>query len=65
MRAAQLYGVRDLRLVDVPMPSIGAPDEVLVRIHAYGICPSDLHTYTGGGKRMGQLPHTLLIFVLT
>ncbi|MGQ9494196.1 MAG: zinc-dependent alcohol dehydrogenase [Anaerolineae bacterium] len=58
MRAARLYGVRDLRIEDVPLPSIAAPDEVLLRIHACGICPSDLRAYTGSSKRIGQLPHT-------
>ncbi len=32
-----------LELVDVAMPSIGSPDEVLVRVLAAGICGSDLH----------------------
>lgn len=58
MRAAQLRGVRDVQVVDVPMPTLQNPDDVLVRIHACGICPSDLRNYLGTGKRAGQLPHT-------
>jgi L-iditol 2-dehydrogenase len=60
MRAAQLRGARDLQVIDVPAPRVEAPDDVLVRIHACGICPSDLRTYTGSGKRKGQLPHSLI-----
>jgi len=60
VRAAQLHDVRDLRIVDVPKPHIEAPDDVLVRIYACGICPSDLRGYTGTGKRIGQLPHALI-----
>ena len=52
MKAALLYGVGDLRVEewDAPVPS--QPDEVLVRIHACGVCPSDLRAYTG--LRQGQ-----------
>jgi threonine dehydrogenase-like Zn-dependent dehydrogenase len=32
-----------LELVDVPAPQAAAPDEVLVRVSAAGICGSDLH----------------------
>ena len=60
MRAAQLYGVRNLRVEDVAAPSIRAPDEVLLRIRACGICPSDLRTYMGTGKLKGQLPHSMI-----
>jgi len=60
MRAAQLHGVRDLRVETVPRPGISTPDEVLLRIHACGICPSDLRTYTGSGKLKGQLPHSMI-----
>jgi len=60
MKAAQLYGEHNLQVTEVPMPRIEAPDEVLVRIHACGICPSDLRAYMGTTKRMGQLPHTLI-----
>lgn len=41
MKAAVLYAPGDLRCVDVPVPKIGR-DDVLVRVHACGICGSDL-----------------------
>ncbi len=60
MRAAHLHGAGDLRVVDVPAPTIEAADEVLIRIHACGICPSDLRRYQASGRRRGQLPHSLI-----
>ena len=47
MKAARLYGVGDLRVEEVDRPALSADDEVLIRIHACGICPSDLRAYTG------------------
>ncbi|GAB4404191.1 MAG: (R,R)-butanediol dehydrogenase [Anaerolineales bacterium] len=46
MRAALLYGPRDIRVEEVPKPEPG-PGEVVIRVRATGICGSDLHTYTG------------------
>ncbi|MFN2131209.1 MAG: alcohol dehydrogenase catalytic domain-containing protein [Anaerolineae bacterium] len=47
MMAARLYGAGDLRVEPVDPPTIAAGDEVAIRIHACGICPSDLRAYTG------------------
>ncbi|MDB6165212.1 MAG: Alcohol dehydrogenase GroES domain protein [Lacunisphaera sp.] len=46
-----------LELHDIPQP-IPGPDEVLVRIHAAGICHSDAH-YRAGTSSAGPLPITL------
>lgn len=52
MRAARLHRPRsaeapaDLRIDDLPTPDPG-PDEVLVRVHACGVCASDLHVVQG------------------
>lgn len=46
LRAAVIYGREDIRIEDLPKPSPG-PGEVLVRIRASGVCPSDLRYYTG------------------
>jgi L-iditol 2-dehydrogenase len=47
MQAAFLYGVRDVRLDQCPMP-IAGPGEVLLRIAAVGVCGSDVHYYLDG-----------------
>jgi L-iditol 2-dehydrogenase len=47
MKAARLHDVGDLRVEAIDRPAISADDEVLIRIHACGICPSDLRAYTG------------------
>jgi 2-desacetyl-2-hydroxyethyl bacteriochlorophyllide A dehydrogenase len=47
MKAAVYHGPREIRVEDVPVPSI-ADDELLVRIEACGICGSDLHMYRLG-----------------
>lgn len=41
MKAAVLYAPGDLRCVSVPVPEVGR-DDVLVKVHACGICGSDL-----------------------
>ena len=41
MRAAIYHSNRDVRVTDVPLPSIG-PGEALLRIEASGICGSDV-----------------------
>ncbi len=43
-KAAVLYGPKDIRVEEVPMPTIG-DDDVLVKVEAVGICGSDLHYY--------------------
>ena len=46
MKAAVFYDVEDIRLEDVPEPTIGDED-VLVEVTACGICGSDLEYYMG------------------
>ena len=57
MKYARIYGPRDLRVEDVPIPSIG-PDDVLIRVRVSGICGSDIHRYLGDrfGLRMAPYP---------
>lgn len=47
MRAARLFGARDVRVVEVPdpAPSVG---EVLLRVRAVAICPSDWRMWLDG-----------------
>ena len=47
MRAMQLSGPRgELRLVELPVPVPG-PGEVLIKVHACGVCRTDLHVVDG------------------
>jgi 2-desacetyl-2-hydroxyethyl bacteriochlorophyllide A dehydrogenase len=48
MKLARVHGAADVRLDDVPVPQPGARD-VLVRVHACGICGSDLGYIAAGG----------------
>ncbi len=50
MKAAVFYGAGDIRVEDRPVPQI-APEEILVRIKAAGICGSDLHGFRSAPKR--------------
>src|SRR3954470_8818177 len=45
MRAVAWHGKRDVRVDDVPDPTIQEPTDVIVRITSTGICGSDLHLY--------------------
>ncbi|MDX6539306.1 MAG: L-iditol 2-dehydrogenase [Gaiellales bacterium] len=56
MRALLLDAERHLALVDLPLPLLERPDDVLVRVHAVGVCGSDLHGYLGvTGRRVPPL----------
>src|SRR5690349_7630336 len=46
MKAAVWHGPREMRIEEVPDPKI-APDEVLLRVAAAGICGSELSGYLG------------------
>jgi len=47
MKALVYRGPRDIRVEDVPDPTIEEPTDVLVRITSTNICGSDLHMYEG------------------
>lgn len=47
MRAARMFGVHDVRVVDSPVPEL-AEGEVLLKVRACAICASDLHMYEEG-----------------
>jgi L-iditol 2-dehydrogenase len=55
MKAARLYGNRDLRVEEITDPEPG-PDEALIRIHTCGVCPSDLRSYIGSSRPGGHAP---------
>ena len=47
MRATTIHAPRDIRLSQVPDPSITAPTDAVVRVVAACICGSDLWPYRG------------------
>src|ERR1700727_1212706 len=54
MQAAVYHGVNDVRIENVPVPAIG-PGEVLIQVHACGICGTDLkkiHTGSHSAPRI-------------
>lgn len=53
MLVAELYDLRQFRLIEQPIPE-PAPGEVQARVEAVGICGSDLHYYSEGG--IGDTP---------
>ena len=57
MKAALLYGVRDVRIEEVPVKKL-EPDQALIKIKACGICPTDVRSYTGM-RKISDFPRTL------
>src|SRR6202046_5526606 len=54
MQAAVYHGINDVRIESVPVPAIG-PGEVLIQVHACGICGTDLkkiHTGSHSAPRI-------------
>jgi len=45
MRATYMYGAGDVRVIDVPSPTIQNPTDALVRVVRACVCGSDLHPY--------------------
>ena len=47
MKAISVVEPNHIEIIDIEKPKISAADEVLVKIHATGICGSDVHVYHG------------------
>lgn len=58
MRAVRYHGRRDVRFEDLPRRD-PLRDEVTLRVHAVGICGSDVHEYFSGPVATSVLPHPL------
>lgn len=56
MLALRYYGIRDMRLVDVPEPEPGN-GEVKIKIRQCGICGTDQHEYVAGPISLSTKPH--------
>ncbi|MBL7120215.1 MAG: alcohol dehydrogenase catalytic domain-containing protein, partial [Dehalococcoidia bacterium] len=55
MRAAIIYGPRDIRVETVEDPGL-RKDEILVMVKACGICGTDIHAYKTGGASAFKKP---------
>jgi threonine dehydrogenase-like Zn-dependent dehydrogenase len=54
MRALTFHGKRDVRIDNVPDPTIEQPTDAIVRITSTGLCGSDLHLYEVLGPFIGE-----------
>src|SRR5918992_1893938 len=54
MKALTWHGRRDVRVEDVPDPTIEQPTDAIVRVTTTGLCGSDLHLYELMGPFMGE-----------
>jgi NAD+-dependent secondary alcohol dehydrogenase Adh1 len=69
MKAARLYEYDeqmnvDLKVEQVDEPKMTAPDDVIVRIGAAGLCRTDLHILEGVWKDIQDPNRTLLPYIL-
>jgi L-iditol 2-dehydrogenase len=51
MKAAVFYGIRDVRIEEVPRPAAG-PGEVVLRVQRCSVCGTDKRIYTHGQKNV-------------
>jgi len=51
MKAAVFYGPRDVRIEDVPRPTVGT-GEVVLRVLRCSVCGTDKRIYTHGQKNV-------------
>jgi NAD+-dependent secondary alcohol dehydrogenase Adh1 len=69
MKAARLYEYDpamnvELKIEDVPPPTITAPNEVVVKVGAAGLCRTDLHIIEGVWKDIMDTQGSLLPYVM-
>ena len=69
MKAAVLYEYDQdvnvqLKLEDVPEPTVNAADEVIVRVGAAGLCRTDLHIVEGVWRDAMDPHGTLLPYIM-
>ncbi|HOU95352.1 MAG TPA: alcohol dehydrogenase catalytic domain-containing protein [Bacteroidales bacterium] len=61
MKSMVLTGIREIKMVEKPIPEITTSNEVLIRINSVGICGSDIHYYNEGriGSQVIEFPFTI------
>jgi L-iditol 2-dehydrogenase len=59
MKAAALTGIKQIEIIDVPMPEIKKENEALLKLEAFGVCGSDVHYYETGrvGSQAVKYPY--------
>jgi len=55
MKAVVYRGINDLRLEDVPEPTIESPTDALIKVTLTSICGSDLHVMEMGAHEPGKI----------
>ncbi len=56
MQALMFTAINELQLLDVPVPAVEKPNDVLLKVRSVGVCGSDLHGYSGhSGRRTPPL----------
>jgi L-iditol 2-dehydrogenase len=58
MKAMKLTGIREMKMMEVPLPAIEKDTDVLIRMKTLGVCGSDIHYYVSGkiGSQVVQYP---------
>lgn len=58
MKTAVLTGIRQMAIIDQPVPRLQQSGDVLLRMECVGVCGSDVHYYTTGriGSQVVQYP---------
>ena len=58
MKTAVLTGIRQMAIVEQPVPRLEQPGDVLLKMRSVGVCGSDVHYYTTGriGSQVVQYP---------
>ncbi len=60
MKAIKFYGIKDLRMEDIPAPE-AQPGTIQLKTASVGICGSDVHYYNEGGTGSLSLDHPLIL----
>ena len=58
MKAMALTGIRQMEMIELPVPEINHDNDVLIQMKVVGVCGSDVHYYTRGkiGSQVVQYP---------